>query len=94
MESYIIRLNWVDIIVLILVIRSTYMGFTHGFGYEFLTFLGIFGSTLLAIHNYKYIGRFLVDRINLPIDFSYFISFLILAIGTYLLCRYARMGFY
>lgn len=94
MSYYISRINWVDIIILILLARTAYVGLTQGLSYEVLTLVGIIGAGILAIHNYEYLGDVFVEQIGLPVDFSNFISFLILSIGTLFLCIYIRNFFY
>ena len=94
MTEYFLRLNWVDIIILILLLRTTYTGFTRGLGYEVLNLIGLIATVVIAIHNYKYLGTFFVNRLDLPVEFSNFIGFLILAFGTVLVFRYIRNIFY
>ncbi len=94
LNEYLTKINWVDVVILILLIRTSYVGLTRGFSSEFLTLLGIFTSIILAIHNYKKISDFLISRVNLPVEFSNFIGFLIIAAGTFLLCRFVKILFF
>lgn len=94
MSSYLSRINWVDIFILILLIRTSYIGFTQGLSYEVLTLVGVIGAIILTIHNYEYLGIFLNEKLNLPIDFSNLMSFLILAAGMIFLFRLFRNTVY
>jgi len=88
------KINWVDIFIVILLIRTSYIGFTQGLVYELLTIAGVFGAILLTVHNYEALGGFFYEDVNLPIDFSNLLSFSILALGVIFLFRYVRNGLY
>lgn len=94
MSEYILKINWVDIIILILLLRTSYVGFIQGLSYEILTLIGIITAVVLAIHNYKHVGRFFINHLNLPVEFSNFLSFLILVFGVIVIFRYIRNIFY
>jgi len=86
--------NWVDLLIIILLARTSYIGYIQGLTYEIITLLGIVGAVLLTFHNYVYMGEFFHENINLPVDFSNFLSFLILAAGSFFLFRYIRNFFH
>ena len=94
MSDFFGKINWVDVFIIIILIRTSYIGFTQGLIYELLTIAGVFGSILLTVHNYEILGEVFHKNVNLPINFSNLLSFLILALGVIFLFRYIRNGLY
>lgn len=90
MPDYLFNINWIDILIIILLVRTSYVGFTKGFSYEFLTLLALLCSVMLSIHSYSFVASYLTQSINLPIGFSNFISFVILALGSYFILSFLK----
>ncbi len=55
------KVNWVDIFVVILLIRSSYIGFTRGFSWELFRFSGLVGAALADIYFYEYGSQLISD---------------------------------
>jgi len=70
------------------------VGFTQGLSFEILTLAGVVAAVLVSIHNYSYLGTFLAEKVNLPIEFINFFSFILFVIITYLIFRYLKIMFY
>lgn len=94
MSQYIPDINWVDIFIVILLIRTCYTGYARGVGYEAITLLGIIGAAILTVHNYEYLGLFFRKELNLPVGFSNLISFIMLGTGAFYVFRLARDSLY
>ncbi len=90
MSHYLTKFNWIDILVLIILIRTSYVGFTQGIFYEFLTTASVIIAAFVALYKFKDIGGFFVDKLNLPIEFSNFLGFILLVLGTFAVVRYIR----
>ncbi|MFC5281973.1 CvpA family protein [Pedobacter alpinus] len=88
--------NYVDIILLIIILSAIYLGYIRGFILGFLEFLALAISILIAFLNYQYIATFLDDNFHLqerwlfPLSFiiSLFINRLIIGIIIYWLIKF------
>jgi len=94
LSQYLPDINWVDIFIVILLIRTCYTGYARGITYEAITLFGIIGSAILTVHNYEYLGLFFKKEMNLPVGFSNLISFIMLGIGVLYLLRFTRDSIY
>jgi len=85
--EYIKQFNWVDILVVILLIRICYVSVKTGFPVELFKLLGIVSAIYLACHYYVKVGAFLNNRIPLEgagwLKFSTFLAFLLLGLVGY-----------
>ena len=74
-------LNWVDILLLILIIRSLYIGARVGLTGEFFKLIGTLISLIIGFHYCKHIAKILITYISMPAPFAQFtILFLIIVI--------------
>lgn len=71
--------NWLDIVILLLVIRGIYLGVTHGLTSELFNFIGIVISLALAVHFYSQVADVLIVNFALPIWLSQLVCFFIIA---------------
>lgn len=70
------RINWVDILILLLLFRISYVGFIRGLGSEIIPFLGILVALIISLHYYSKWGKFITSHTPIPIAFSELLSFL------------------
>ena len=80
--------NWLDIVILLLVIRGIYLGVTQGLTSELFNFIGIVISLALAAHYYSQVADVLIINFALPIWLSQFVCFFIIAQLTRLAFKY------
>lgn len=73
------NINWLDIIVLVLVIRCAYMGARRGLTAELFNFFGIIISLVLAIQWYSRVADVLILNFGLPIWLSRLLCFVVIA---------------
>ena len=76
------RLNWIDIFVIIIIIRTTYIGFMRGFSVEIFKFLGIFTASIISIHYYNLLADFVGATVAFDKDILGVISFMVLWLGS------------
>jgi len=69
------RINWIDLLVVILLIKSGYVGFTKGFGWELFRLIGYICTLLATIYFYEPISRLISDYISVVSPFSNLLSF-------------------
>lgn len=95
--AYLKQINWVDIFVVILLIRTCYIAIKTGFPTEMFKLLGTACATYLAWHYYISIGGFLNSR--LPLEGELWVSvlnmfaFFVLALIGYLIFAIIRVLF-
>jgi len=69
------KINWVDLLVVILLIRGSYVGFTKSFGWEFFRFIGYICAILAAIYYYETASRLISDYFPVVSPISNLLSF-------------------
>ncbi len=88
-------INWVDIFVVICLIRILYMGYSRGFSAEIPRFLSIITIIVLTYHYYGKLGQFLSKHTLFNEEIAENVSFITLVIGLALLskvmCFFIRM---
>jgi len=92
------QFNWVDVLVVIIVIRILYIATVKGFVIEIFKLLGVLLAVYLSLHYYTHFSDLLRKRVpledKLPLEFLDFICFALLAITGYLASVALRIGFY
>ena len=79
--------NWVDIIVLILLFRTCYLGLTRGLGNELVPLIITFTSFVAALQFYKNLGGFISSHTPLTPPSANFLVFIIIVLLTLILSR-------
>ncbi len=83
--DWISRVNWVDVLFLIIILRSIYVGAHRGFFTELFNVLGVGIAIVLSIHFYSSGANFLLKYLFIPLNISNLVSFLLIALCVYLL---------
>lgn len=77
------RINWVDILIVIAMLRVTYVAFQDGLSHEIFPLIGVAAIAVSSFHYYQKFSVFLSKNvINLPPVILDFVAFTILAVGT------------
>jgi uncharacterized membrane protein required for colicin V production len=82
------QINWLDIVVLILILRAVYIGTKLGLTAELFNFFGVMVSLVCAVIWYSRMADFLVINFKLPIWLSQFLCFIIIAQLVRLIFKY------
>ncbi|MDO8662558.1 MAG: CvpA family protein [Candidatus Omnitrophota bacterium] len=81
------QINWVDILVLILVVRTCFIAAKCGFPIELFKFLGTLSAIYFSFHYFVILSDYISDWLalgkRLPLEFLQFIIFVLLAIAGY-----------
>ena len=86
------KINWVDVLVAILMLRISYVAFRDGLSHEIFPVLGSILIMVLAMHYYTVLGSSMSRNImNMPVELANFLSFLVLVVGLGLLVRLLRL---
>src|SRR3989338_3088823 len=82
------KLNWVDILVIILMIRIIYVGFQEGLSHEVFPVISAFLTTIVGLRYYAKIGAFISENIvSVPLEVSNFSVFLTLTAAVALVLK-------
>jgi uncharacterized membrane protein required for colicin V production len=73
------NINWLDILVLILILRAVYIGSKRGLTAELFNFFGILVSLVAAVMWYSQTADVLIINFKLPVWLSQFLCFVIIA---------------
>lgn len=92
------KLNWVDVFVIIILVRIGYVAFKTGFTIELFKLLGTVFAIYVSLHYYTVISDTILRRgattEKVPLEFTDFVSFLLLVIAGYLVFVFLRSVFY
>lgn len=90
------RLNWIDFIVLSVLIRVLYVGGKNGFIVELFKLIGITFTTYVSLHYYVKFSDFIVQRLpkmQVPMEFVHFLVFILLVAVSYSIFVLVRRAF-
>ena len=86
-------INWVDVAMLVLLIRIVFIGVKNGFVTEFFKLFGILLAVLIGLHYYSSIAAFIAKKTGWPIDWLGFMFFVLLVVILVIAVKYLRDGF-
>ena len=72
------NINWLDILVLVIVLRAVYIGTKRGLTAELFNFFGVLVSLVAAVMWYARAADVLVINFKLPVWLSQFLCFIII----------------
>lgn len=82
------KINWVDILVAILMIRMSYVAFRDGLGRQIFPFFGSILIVIFALHYYLQIGSGLYYNLGyIPIEIWNFLSFLGIVVVLFIIIK-------
>jgi len=91
------KVNWVDILALILLIRITYISSHVGVGKQILPLALLIIILSISLYNYKIIAGFFIDRYAFQASISMFLSYFFIALFFfviyYLISRFMGLCF-
>ena len=83
--------NWVDIIVIIFLIRGGYIGLTQGLSVELFKTLGAVGACVVTLLYYNRLGQYLSSHSFLSLQIAGFLAFLVLIFSLLFIFRTIRV---
>ena len=84
------KLNWVDILIIILCLRISYVGLQDGLSHEIFPLIASFLSLIISLHYYEKLAFFAQGMVRMPIELLRFMAFLILLIGLGIVLKIIR----
>ena len=86
------RINWVDVLVVILILRMSYVAFMDGLSHEIFPLFGSIAVLVLSLRYYTVLGNTMSQTlVGMPSDISNCLGFIILVAGLGLLVRFLRV---
>ena len=86
------QLNWIDVLVIILVIRISYVAFQEGLSHEIFPLISGIASIIISLRYYHKLGGFFSNAMPaLSKAISNFTGFCLLVIGTGLAFKFVRI---
>ncbi|MDD5427988.1 MAG: CvpA family protein [Candidatus Omnitrophica bacterium] len=86
------KINWVDIIILIIIVRTSYVSLQDGLSHEILPLIGSVCMLVFSLHYYSKIALFLYNNgLALPMALLELLGFAISAVFIGLLFRFLKM---
>ena len=86
------RINWVDILVVILLFRTSYIGARTGLSEEIFRVIGILLGLFFSMKYYSALGTLLNTNVSLPQELVDGITFLILILLSVLIMKLVSLG--
>ena len=79
-ENILKYINWVDIVIVILLLRGAYVGYRGGFGREIGRLISIVAGIVVSFRNYRLLGNLISSHSFVPSLYSNIISFILLLV--------------
>ena len=86
------RINWVDVLIVILLFRTSYIGARNGLSEEIFRIIGVLLGLFLSIKFYSPLGSRINSTISLPQEFIDGATFLILILLSMLSLKLISLG--
>lgn len=88
------RLNWVDILVIIIMLRTSYVAFQDGLSHEILPVIGVSTSLVLSLYYYKIIAIVISQNMgNLPVGLLNVAAFAAVFAAIIFVFKFVRLIF-
>jgi uncharacterized membrane protein required for colicin V production len=86
------RINWVDVLVIILMIRISCVAFMDGLSHEIFPFLGVLAVFVLSLHYYMGLGYIISTNLgSITADVSNCLSFIILVVVLGFIVKFLKV---
>jgi membrane protein required for colicin V production len=86
------KLNWVDILIVTVVLRISYVAYKDGLSHEIFPLIGSVGTAVLSLHYYRNLSQYIYQNaVKLPMRLLDFLSFVILLIVIGLIFKLLRV---
>jgi len=86
------RFNWVDVLVIIIVFRVSYVAFQDGLSHEIFPLVGAIGTAVLTLHYYHKIALLISQNlVSIPVKIMDFLVFILLIIVIGIIFKLIRV---
>ncbi len=87
-------INWVDVALFALFIRTVFISVKNGFIAEVFKFLGVLGALFVGLHYYAFWAEFLAKKASLPLVNLRFLVFTVLVVAVVFAFKLVRDGIF
>ncbi len=84
------KINWVDVLVVIVVVRISYVALQDGLSHEIFPLVGTIATACISVRYYSDLAVFVQSITGLPVQSLDLIAFIILVIGIGLIFKLAK----
>lgn len=86
------KINWVDILIVIIMLRTTYVSFKEGFSHSLFPLIAVSVVGILSLHYYPKLSYIISQNIiKIPAPISDFLSFLALVVISGLAIKFIKI---
>jgi uncharacterized membrane protein required for colicin V production len=86
------RINWVDVLVVILILRMSYVAFSSGLSHEIFPFFGVLAVFALSLRYYKPLAAAISGNLGgIPSEISDCLSFMVLVAALGLIVKFVKV---
>ena len=78
--EYLQKINWVDILVVIVVLRMSYVAFQEGLSHQIFPLFGSIFILVVSLHYYGMLGSLIAGDTGIPREIANFAAFALLAV--------------
>ncbi len=93
-ENFITNINWVDIVLIVIIVRGMYIGFKSSFAVELFKLLGALASIFVTLHYFLGVGKFLHETLAFKANFTDLLAFVLLWIPIVFVFKLIRDGIF
>jgi len=86
------KLNWIDVVIILVVLRAFYIGLKRGCVNEIFQLMAILASIFVVFHYYLFCSSLLVNRVFLKSEIAKSLTFLVLWALVALVSKFVRGG--
>jgi len=85
------RANWVDLLVLIVVLRIVFSAFKEGLSHEIFPFIGSIATIVCDLYLYEKMAYVIHHNIKIPLELLNFVSFIAIALAMGFVLKFAKL---
>lgn len=85
------KINWVDVIVVILILRMSYVAFMDGLSHEIFPLFGSIIVFVLSLSYYVKLGGIMVQSLGMPSELANCLAFIILVVIAGFIVKFLRI---
>lgn len=91
MQEWASRINWLDILIAILLIRASYIGYSKGFSVEIFKIIGTLGALVAALGYYLNLAELIELKSFVPPEVAEGLSFGAIVVGALFAFMFIRV---
>lgn len=86
------KLNWIDIVIIVIALRAFYIGLKRGFVSEIFHLFAVLAAIFVIFHYYPMCSKFLENRIFFKLGIAKAVAFIGIWVAVALIAKFVRDG--